>query len=68
MFVFSSNEDIYGHVINEALSQGLPVISTPNVNASQHLIKDGINGYIVNNIDSDDFRQKIKDFEVNQTL
>ena len=61
VFVFSSNEDIYGHVINEALSQGLPVISTPNVNASQHLIKDGINGYIVNNIDSDDFRQKIKD-------
>lgn len=58
-FVFSSHEDIYGHVINEALSQGIPVISTPNVNASQHLIKNGVNGYIINSIDSDEFKESI---------
>lgn len=58
-FVFPSSEDIYGHVINEAMSQGLPVISTPNVNASKNLIKDGYNGYIVNSILSDDFKNAV---------
>lgn len=46
-FVFSSKEDIYGHVINEALSQGLPVVSSKNVNAAKHLIEDGKNGFLV---------------------
>ncbi|MCQ2741779.1 MAG: glycosyltransferase family 4 protein [Bacilli bacterium] len=46
-FVFLSKEDIYGHVINEALSQGLPVISSDQVNAAKHLIENGKNGYVV---------------------
>jgi len=50
-FIFSSNEDIYGHVINEALSQALPVISMPNVNASKKLIKDGYNGFLISSLD-----------------
>lgn len=37
-FIFPSNEDIYGHVINEALSQGLPVISNLNVNSAKKLL------------------------------
>ncbi len=47
-FVFLSKEDIYGHVINEALSQALPVVSSKNVNAALHLIKNGENGYLIN--------------------
>lgn len=43
MFLFPSSEDIYGHVINEALSQGLPVISNYNVNSAKALI-DKSNG------------------------
>lgn len=50
-FLFPSLKDIYGHVINEALSQGLPIISFPNVNSAQKLIKNGENGYIVNTVD-----------------
>ena len=46
-FVFTSKEDIYGHVINEAMSQGLPVISSKYVNSAKKLIKNGINGYLV---------------------
>ena len=38
VFVFPSSEDIYGHVINEALSQGLPVISNTNVNSAIKLV------------------------------
>lgn len=51
-FLFPSKEDIYGHVVNEALSQGLPVITTSNVNSGLHLIKDGYNGFIIENINS----------------
>lgn len=46
-FLFPSKEDIYGHVINEALSQGIPVISSPKVNATTHLIQEGKNGHII---------------------
>ncbi|MCF0117334.1 MAG: glycosyltransferase [Bacilli bacterium] len=49
-FIFPSNEDIYGHVVNEALSQGLPVISTRHVNSSLKLIKEGENGLFINEI------------------
>lgn len=51
-FIFPSKEDIYGHVINEALSQGLPVITTSHVNSGLHLIKNGVNGFIIENINS----------------
>lgn len=47
-YLFPSKEDIYGHVVNEALSQGLPVISNINVNSALCLINNGQNGYIVN--------------------
>lgn len=46
-YLFPSHEDIYGHVVTEALSQGLPVFSTPNVNAAKLLIQDGVNGKLV---------------------
>ena len=46
-FLFPTHEDIYGHVVPEALSQGLPVFSSPNANASWHFIKNGENGAIV---------------------
>jgi glycosyltransferase involved in cell wall biosynthesis len=46
-FIFLSKEDIYGHVINEALSQGLPVVSSAHVNAAAHLIKNGYNGFLI---------------------
>lgn len=50
-FLFPSKEDIYGHVINESLSQGLPVISTNKVNSAVKLINDGKNGYLLSKID-----------------
>lgn len=49
-FVFPSKEDIYGHVINEAFSQGLPVISTTNVNSAKKLIKSKVNGEFINSV------------------
>ena len=59
-FIFPSDEDIYGHVINEAMSQGLPVISTPNVNASRKLIKNDYNGYIISSLETNELLEAVE--------
>lgn len=64
-FILLSKEDIYGHVINEAMSQGLPVISSDRVVAAQHLIKDGVNGYLVDYRSRDDVKRRIEDIVKN---
>lgn len=38
VFILLSKEDIYGHVINEALSQGLPVLTTQQTISGKTLI------------------------------
>ena len=58
-FILLSKEDIYGHVINEAFSQGLDVIATPQMVAARHLVKPGENGYLVNYLDEVDVIKKI---------
>lgn len=47
LFVLPTREDIWGLVINEAMSRGLPVITTERCIAGSELVKDGENGYIV---------------------
>lgn len=59
-FLFPSKEDIYGHVINEALSQGLPVISTNKVNSAIKLLKNGVNGFLLESLKGKDFAKAIK--------
>lgn len=46
-FILLSKEDIYGHVINEALSQGIPVLTSDKVVSGQVLIKPEKNGLIL---------------------
>ena len=48
-----SKEDIFGHTILEALANGLPVISSDKVVSSLEMVKNGVNGFIVN-LDRDD--------------
>ena len=59
-FLFPSKEDIYGHVINEALSQGLPVISTNKVNSAIKLLKNGVNGFLLESLEGEEFAKAIK--------
>ena len=47
IFVHPTREDIWGLVINEAMAQGLPVISTDRCIAALEMVKDGENGYII---------------------
>lgn len=50
-FILMSKEDIYGHVVNEALSQGIPVLASDNVIAAKGLIQSGVNGYLLSLLD-----------------
>lgn len=47
VFAFPTREDIWGLVINEAMAQGLPVVSTDRCIAALEMVDDGENGYIV---------------------
>lgn len=47
VFVFPTREDIWGLVVNEAMSRGLPVISSNRSIAAQEMIIDGENGFMV---------------------
>lgn len=47
IFVLPTREDIWGLVINEAMANGLPVITTDNCVAGLELIENDVNGYIV---------------------
>lgn len=59
LFVLPTHHDTWGLVIVEAMSHGLPVISTNKCVAACTLVKDGINGYSLSVGDVDSFREKI---------
>lgn len=58
VFVLPSLMEGYGMVIIEAMAYGLPVIAFNN-SAMPYTVKDGINGLLVNNKDSDCLREAI---------
>lgn len=60
IFVLATREDIWGLVINEAMSKGLPVITTNRCIAGLELIENDKNGYIVNNEDIEELERRIK--------
>lgn len=59
LFVLPTQSDVWGLVINEAMAQGLPVITTDRCVAGLELIENGKNGYIVPVDDQDALTQAI---------
>lgn len=47
LFVLMTVGDVWGLVINEAMANGLPIITTDRCVAGMELVVDGVNGYIV---------------------
>jgi glycosyltransferase involved in cell wall biosynthesis len=47
VFAMPTRSDIWGLVVNEALSYGLPVVASDQCGAALELIENGKNGYIV---------------------
>ena len=59
LFVLPTREDIWGLVINEAMANALPVISTYNCVSAVELIKSGYNGYLVPSDQDSILRERI---------
>lgn len=59
LFVLPTREDIWGLVINEAMANGLPVITTNRCIAGLELINNGENGFIIDVDDSKKLTNKI---------
>jgi glycosyltransferase involved in cell wall biosynthesis len=58
LFVFPTREDIWGLVINEAMANGLPIVTTNKCVAGLELIKNNENGFIVNSEDQNQLSEK----------
>ncbi len=54
-FLFPTKEDIYGHVVTEALARGLPVFASKSSNAAKLLIQDNVNGRFLDFNNSEEF-------------
>lgn len=53
LFVLPTREDIWGLVINEAMNFGLPIITTDKCIAGLELVASGVNGYLLQDLDSE---------------
>lgn len=60
IFVFPTRHDVWGLVINEAMANGMPVLSTDQCTAALHFIQNGENGYIYKVDDAEDYIKKLK--------
>lgn len=68
LFILLSRGDIWGLVINEAMAYGLPVITSDRCVAGLELIKNGVNGYLVNLNNQDEIVKSINTILNNNPL
>lgn len=59
VFVLPTREDIWGLVVNEAMAEALPVVTTTRCVAGLELVREGENGYLVPRCDSEALREAI---------
>ncbi|QJD87183.1 glycosyltransferase family 4 protein [Cohnella herbarum] len=58
LFVLPTHQDVWGLVINEAISFGLPVVTTTGAGAAYDLVDDGRNGFVVDVRNMNEFVRK----------
>lgn len=68
IYVLPTREDIWGLVINEAMSYGLPVITTDKCLAGLELIENGKNGYIIHSESVDELSNRLNELIENPEL
>ena len=60
VLVFATRSDIWGLVINEAMAQGLPVITTRQCVAGVELVEEGRNGFLVDAENVSELAERIR--------
>lgn len=60
VFILPTREDIWGLVINEAMANGLPIITTNACVAGLELVNNNKNGFIINTNDEIELLKKIQ--------
>jgi len=68
LFVLPTREDIWGLVVNEAMANALPVITTDRCIAGLELVRQGENGFIVPAEDVAALGEKIKEVLLEDSL
>lgn len=68
VFVFPTREDIWGLVVNEAMANGLPVVSSCRSIAAQEMIVSGVNGIMAEAEVPQSFHNAIKKILNNSSL
>lgn len=58
VFVHAGTEETFGQTIQEAHASGLPVVA-PSIGGQRHLIREGIDGYLVDHTRWGAFREKV---------
>lgn len=67
IFLFTSVTETYGNVVAEAMASGLPCVIA-NGGGSAHFIEDGINGYLCDPENSEEYLSKIEHILYNEIL
>lgn len=60
LFVLPSYREVWGLVINEAMSCGLPILCSNRAGAARDLVKDEVNGYTFNPEDIHELKGKLR--------
>lgn len=68
LFVLPTRGDVWGLVVNEAMACALPVITTNRCVAGLELVKNGENGYIVENENQKQLSEAMKEVINNENL
>ncbi len=68
IFIMMTQGDTWGLVINEAMANGLPVITTTSCVAGNELIENGVNGYLVDKKDCSSANEHIRFLIANPTI
>jgi glycosyltransferase involved in cell wall biosynthesis len=60
VFVFPTLGDPFGHVVGEAMSSGLPVVTTSAAGEIRDRVEDGVNGFVVPPANSVALRERME--------
>lgn len=67
VFLFPSHTETFGNVTLEAMASGLPCLVADAI-GSKSLVEDGVNGFLANQQDVEDFTRKLEELVSNEEL